>query len=267
MSKQAELNAERATGLAMQEINRRIADDRERISELSGIVTPSDVGDIMQPTFQATTDITENQIASVYLESYYRECYEIQSQLGYYWKPRKMNESNVMAFLWSKLAGDNWRNRLQGHYVSYTQSISAIKTLGNMYGITESEMEDMIDKQTGTVGECGLTYKIMRILRTESNHAVNRGAIAAYKQCGIERYKVIAILDFRTCLFCHTERDGKEYDVRRAKSGDTLPPFHPNCRCYTEPVIGEEARRKAMKKGQPGKKLSYAQWKKLYVDG
>ena len=267
MSRKAELNAERATGRAMQEINRRIAGDRERISELSGIVRPSDVGNIMQPTFQATTDITENQIASVYLESYYRECYEIQNKLGYYWRPRKMSESNVRAFINNKLAGENWKDRLQGHYVNYTQSISLIKTLGDMNGIPPDEVEDMIDKETGTVGECGLTYKIMRILRTESNHAVNRGSIAAYKQCGIKRYRVIAILDSRTCVFCHTERDGREYDVRRAKSGDTLPPFHPNCRCYTEPVIDEEARRKAQEKGTPGKKLSYAEWRRIYVDG
>lgn len=257
-----EREAERATGLAMQEINSRLSVARDKISHLKGSARPSDVARVMQPVFQLTNEIAENQIASVYLESYYRECYEVQDRIGYYWKPRKMTASNVRVFLNNKIEGKNWRDRLQGHYRDYTYTISDIKNLGVINNIAPEEVEQMISRETGTIGECGLTYKIMRILRTESNNAVNRGAVAAYKQCGVPLYKVIAILDDRTCLFCWIERHERVYPVSQAKQGDTLPPFHPNCRCYTEPVGYPQ---KMKKNGRTGK-LTYSQWRKIYVD-
>ena len=259
MSKKTELYAEQTAGLSMSEANRLIEECLHEISSLSGQVSPEEIAKIMEPAFAAITDIMAGQIGQTYSEAYLQECYEVQDKLGQYWKPRKMNSSQVNAFLTNTIAGENWRDRLQGHFRDYVQAISAILSLGDINNIPQEEIEAMLLAQTGTVGESGLTYKIMRIMRTESNNAVNRAAMAAYRAAHIRRYRVISILDDRLCTFCHKQRHRRVYAVSKAKTGDTLPPFHPNCRCYVVPVIDDAARKFAEQKGTAGK-MGYQEW-------
>lgn len=253
----------KAVGQAMGEVNLRVGKLRDRLEGKTNLSTRS-VAARSQKTFGGITDIIRKQIADAFIESYYRECYEVQDKIGRYWRPPTLSQSAVNAFVNGQIKGKNWKERLQRWYRQYARAISTI-THGAKYGIPQGEIDDLIKRETGKQGESGLTYKIMRIVRTESNNAMNRAAIMAYKAMGVQRYRIVAILDDRTCRYCHEEQDGKIYEVAKAKKTINLPPFHPNCRCYTEPVITKDTKKQARKKAKLKKHITYAVWRKRYT--
>lgn len=251
---------EDATGKAMIKVNQLIDNASKK---LTGTLSQKGVADRVKKPFDDVAKILRNQIAAAYKESYYRECYEVQNQLGYYFKPRKLSTGEIVAFVNGTLAGKNWLPRLQRWYMGYINEVSTITTAGEELGISQKEIDDLIRSVTGRNGDSGLSYKIMRIMRTESANAANRGMVSAYKQLGIKRYKIVSILDDRLCKFCHEERNGRIYYVRLVKKGVNLPPFHPNCRCYIIPMISRDVQRSVKKKGEKGR-LTYSQWRAKY---
>ena len=265
MSKTVELAQEKATSRAMMQINRIITGTGKTFKGLTA-TTPEATASMLSAPFAEVQTIIGHQLAETYLDSYYRECYEIQSNIGMYWRPRKMTTANVNTFLTHKLAGENWRERLQRHYRDYATATATIITTGNRAGIPRREINQLIKRETGRNGDSGLTYKIMRIMRTETNYASNRASASAFKQAGIKRFKVNAVLDDRTCDTCKMYKDGKTYPISTARPGKELPPYHPNCRCFIEYKMSKEAEKKLKRKGtQIKKKLTYNQWYKKYV--
>lgn len=51
-------------------------------------------------------------------------------------------------------------------------------------------------------------------------------------------YRVIAVLDAKTCNICR-EMHNQVFSDRDREPGTTAPPFHGYCRCVTVPVDGD----------------------------
>lgn len=75
-------------------------------------------------------------------------------------------------------------------------------------------------------------YAAIRLARTETNYICNQAQLDAYAGAGIEQYKFIATLDYRTCEVC-SPLDGREFYCSEARPGVNYPTLHPNCRCTT----------------------------------
>ena len=75
-------------------------------------------------------------------------------------------------------------------------------------------------------------YAATRLVRTETNHICNQAQLDAYDSAGIEQYKFLATLDYRTCEVCQP-LDGKVFYRSEARGGVNYPTMHPNCRCTT----------------------------------
>ena len=75
-------------------------------------------------------------------------------------------------------------------------------------------------------------YAATRLVRTETNHICNQAQLDAYDGAGIEQYKFLATLDYRTCEVCQP-LDGKVFYRSEARGGVNYPTMHPNCRCTT----------------------------------
>ena len=179
-----------------------------------------------------TTDAVGSQIAWSYRESYYRTWYEMQTEAGHYYTPPKLTQSQLNAYLNHHLEGMNWKDRLQGHYRKYASDIKQIIDNGRRNHISEDEIKNMILASTGTVGESGITYKIQRVLRTESNAATNDAALSVFKRLKIDEYYYNSQLDDRSCEPCDTldmESHKRPFKIKEAKTGENYPPLHPNC--------------------------------------
>lgn len=75
------------------------------------------------------------------------------------------------------------------------------------------------------------------VIRTALSHVSNEARNETYRQNSdiIEKYEIIATLDSRTSTICRS-LDGQEYEIGKGP----MPPFHPNCRTTTAPVISSE---------------------------
>lgn len=75
------------------------------------------------------------------------------------------------------------------------------------------------------------------VIRTALSHVSNEARNETYRQNGdiIEKYEIIATLDSRTSTICRG-LDRQKYEIGKGP----MPPFHPNCRTTTAPVISSE---------------------------
>ena len=73
-----------------------------------------------------------------------------------------------------------------------------------------------------------------RFLHTESSFLMSEAAHVGYEEDGVPKYKILAMLDSKTCNICG-ELDNKAYEVGKEVAGVNMPPFYPLCRCTMVP--------------------------------
>lgn len=110
-------------------------------------------------------------------------------------------------------------------------------------GIYQGKSSQRICKEISKRME-GSKEDIMRVVRTERSHAVNKAKLEQYKDTGFEYYKYkAAIGQNRTCERCrkiHKESEEKPIKLSEAVEGENFPPLHPNCRCTVVPFMKDD---------------------------
>lgn len=76
----------------------------------------------------------------------------------------------------------------------------------------------------------------IRVARTELNYSLNKATETSYNDNKVKEYEILAKLDNKTSDICR-EQDGIIYKTKEIKVNVNYPPFHPNCRSTTIPVI------------------------------
>ena len=72
-----------------------------------------------------------------------------------------------------------------------------------------------------------LYYQAERLVRTETNYAMNQGHLKGYEDSGVvEKYEFLAAIDSRTSKLCKNQ-NGKVYKLSDATVGVNYPPLHP----------------------------------------
>lgn len=82
-------------------------------------------------------------------------------------------------------------------------------------------------------------YNAKRLVLTESARIFNKTRLKNYEDLGVEKVEIIATLDLRTSNICRS-RDKSIVELKNAKIGVDLPPFHPNCRTVFIPLLEYE---------------------------
>lgn len=103
-------------------------------------------------------------------------------------------------------------------------------------GVGAGEGADKLAKRVFDEGYDKAKRHAVALARTATNHISNTANYESFKQAGVRKYQISAILDSRTTKIC-ASMDGKifSYDDETAPR----PPFHPNCRTIIVPVFGE----------------------------
>ena len=87
-------------------------------------------------------------------------------------------------------------------------------------------------------------YNTERIMRTESNRVQIEVQIDSFKQAGFEQYEYVTTEG--ACDIC-SPLDGKIFDIKDFRVGETAPPRHPMCRCSTAAHMDREEWDKKLK--------------------
>lgn len=214
-------------------------------------------------------ELTTERYIDTINETYYRNIFDIQQNLGYAFSFSNIDNKTIDLLLnenWIDKANFSeriWQNSEKlGNYLR--TNLTAASMSGKAINKIAQELADYMN-----VG----IYNAIRLVRTEVNHFANEAEMLSYEELNIEKYRFIATLDNRTCEHC-AELDNKIFNIKDRKPGKNYPPIHANDRCTTVAVFDDEVtdglERKARdENGKPTlvpQDMNYKDWYDKYVE-
>lgn len=129
-------------------------------------------------------------------------------------------------------AGKMFSDRIWDNKDALVKHIKQNLTAGIIRGDSIQKMSRQLKKDLNV-----LYYQAERLVRTETNYAMNQGHLKGYADSGVvEKYEFLAAIDSRTSKLCKNQ-NGKVYKLSDAVVGVNFPPLHPHCRSTVVPVL------------------------------
>lgn len=213
-------------------------------------------------------ELTTERYMDTISETYYRNIFNIQQNLGYAFSFSNIDNKTI-----NLLLNENWIDK-----ANFSQRIWYNSEFLGKYLRTNLTASTMSGKSINKIAQeladymnVGI-YNAVRLVRTEVNHFANEAEMLAYEELEIEKYRFIATLDNRTCEHC-AELDNKIFNIKDRIPGKNYPPIHPNDRCTTvaefdDDVVDGLQRRVRDENGKTilvSQDMTYQQWYDKYV--
>ena len=129
-------------------------------------------------------------------------------------------------------AGKMFSDRIWDNKDALVKYIQQDLTVGIIRGDSIQKMARQLKKDLKV-----LYYQAERLVRTETNYAMNQAHLKGYKDSGVvEKYEFLAAHDKRTSKLCR-DLDGEMFELSEATVGVNYPPVHCNCRSTVIPVL------------------------------
>ena len=143
-----------------------------------------------------------------------------------------INREAIKTIIEYPYAGKMFSDRIWDNKDALVKHIKQNLTAGIIRGDSIQKMSRQLKKDLNV-----LYYQAERLVRTETNYAMNQGHLKGYADSGVvEKYEFLAAIDSRTSKLCK-DQDGKIYKLKSAVVGKNYPPLHPNCRSTVIPVL------------------------------
>lgn len=140
------------------------------------------------------------------------------------YKFKELSTKSVENILDSHWLGSNYSKRLWGDTEALAKRLEELFTVEALTGMSEFKMAQTI------ASEFDRSINVARrLIRTEANYMANQAKLKSWKDRGVEKYQIIAIIDERTSSICRSQNH-KVYLIKDADVGVNMPPFHPWCR-------------------------------------
>lgn len=196
-------------------------------------------------------------------ESYYRTIHDIAKGCNIGINFSLIPQRAIDEMLAAKWHGTQFSDRVWANTDKTAEKAQEIIARGLLSHKSYNTMADELAAVTDNT-----KYNASRLVRTQGNHFLNAGELKAYKDLGIEKYKYLATLDYKTCEKCQP-LDGKIFLVSEAEEGVNYPTIHPHCRCTTTmPVdyVNRWARDPITGKGVKIPDTTYSEWVENMTD-
>lgn len=210
-------------------------------------------------------------LQSEYEDSYYRQVYNTQQQVGHGYDFVQPNAAAVDRAILNTYNRENFSKTLYAHCKHFSKDLRDNLTVGLIRG---ESLDKMARRIQGRMGVALSAAK--RLVRTETAYVYEQATKAAYEESGVEWYEYMATLDNKTSEVCQ-DLDGKHFRVKDAKPGENYPPMHPNCRSTTVCFFPEdEEKRKQdtrIARDENGRtyevpaSMTYREWARKHTDG
>lgn len=168
-------------------------------------------------------------------DSYLYGVYDVQRAAGVGFHFHALSDRAVSAMVnarWPKL-GITYSEAVWKDTAAIAQRIRQDVVLGVMTGLPARRAIEQIEEDFRV-----RAYEARRLVRTETARMAAEADKAGMEACGIEEYEFCATLDEATCSRCGA-LDGKRFPAKQGEPGVNMEPLHPNCGCYTVPVVEE----------------------------
>ena len=221
-------------GPAAQEILKELESPayRARIERMQNL--QQEIDRVMREVYNQEKKVSTSHYIDQYCNAYYHEIFNIQKKVGFQFgfsviDPKELNRILSMSWAGAKFSDRIWKN-VEDLKKDLKEQLMLNYLTGKPLGEIATEIAE--EYSTGA-------YKARRLVRTEAAYMYNKGHMAAYDECGIEKYRILATLDLRTSQQCRN-MDGKVFKRKDEKTGINSPPFHPFCRTITLAVLDDE---------------------------
>lgn len=143
-----------------------------------------------------------------------------------------INREAIKTIIEYPYAGKMFSDRIWDNKDALVKHIKQNLTAGIIRGDSIQKMSRQLKKDLNV-----LYYQAERLVRTETNYAMNQGHLKGYEDSGVvEKYEFLAAIDSRTSKLCKNQ-NGKVYKLSDATVGVNYPPLHPHCRSTVIPVL------------------------------
>lgn len=209
----------------------------------------------------SVTDTTVEQVLTkIFEDQELHSLYDIEQGLGYEVMFNRMSGDQLKTILLNGYDGRSFSSKIWYDRDTLAMNLTRLIPQQFIAGVPTQVLADKLSKDMKT------SYNnAVRLIRTEGTYASAKADMHTYQQCGCEMYEILATLDARTSEICR-EMDGKVFPVSQASVGVNMPPFHPNCRTTTLPIIDmDDIDEMRLAKDSEGKyirvpKQTYRQW-------
>lgn len=133
-----------------------------------------------------------------------------------------INREAIKTIIEYPYAGKMFSDRIWDNKDALVKHIKQNLTAGIIRGDSIQKMSRQLKKDLNV-----LYYQAERLVRTETNYAMNQGHLKGYEDSGVvEKYEFLAAIDSRTSKLCKNQ-NGKVYKLSDAVVGVNFPPLHP----------------------------------------
>lgn len=239
---------------------------RSRISRLDALY--AETLKSLDALGRKTYDSMEDFLSKAYKDRFYHGMYDVAEMTGTMKADVAVDDDTVAKVVGTPWSGKNYSERIWKNNAQLGNIIRTTIENGVHRGLSVPDMSRMVEEKM----HAG-RYNATRLVRTEMNYVQNRAALDSIKESGLKYFRFIATLDRRTSAQCR-EHDGRLIPLEEARTGDNVPPLHPNCRStiagslrgYAKPGNTRIARNAAGKNVYVPQGMTYNQWKAVYVD-
>jgi SPP1 gp7 family putative phage head morphogenesis protein len=168
-------------------------------------------------------------------DSYLYGVYEVQRAAGVGFHFHDLSDRAVSAMVnarWPQL-GITYSEAVWKDTAAIARRIREDVLAGAMTGLPARRSVERIEEDFRV-----RAYEARRLVRTETARMAAEADKASMEACGIEEYEFCATLDEAACSRCGA-LDGKRFPAEQGEPGVNMEPLHPNCGCYTVPVVEE----------------------------
>ena len=133
-----------------------------------------------------------------------------------------INREAIKTIIEYPYAGKMFSDRIWDNKDALVKHIKQNLTAGIIRGDSIQKMSRQLKKDLNV-----LYYQAERLVRTETNYAMNQGHLKGYADSGVvEKYEFLAAIDSRTSKLCKNQ-NGKVYKLSDAVVGVNFPPLAP----------------------------------------
>ena len=213
---------------------------KARITRLEALLAQCDA--VLQNCYQQQRAVIEGVAGALAQEQYLHALYDIEQYTGFQFPFSQLSSDRIAKMLEMPVQGVDistslwWQDFDTGYQIR--RVLNNMFTTGRPPQDFAKELQRIIGRRDAEGNLTGKTYEAYRLLYNESSHVSEQAKLAAYEDDGIDELAIDTTLDSKTCSDC-SPKDGKIVKVKDAVEGETVPPYHVNCRCTTVPYIPE----------------------------
>ncbi|MBO0442828.1 minor capsid protein [Vagococcus fluvialis] len=148
---------------------------------------------------------------------------------------KELSTKYVRNILDNHWQGSNYSKRIWNDTELLAKRLEELFTVEAMTGMSEQDMAKAISKEFETS-----IYVSRRLIRTEANYMVNQAKLKSWLAHGVDKYSIVAVLDFKTSEICQ-HQDGKIYKVKDAVVSVNYPPLHVFCRSVARAIFSDKS--------------------------